>query len=130
MRHLQAEIFALLLAVTFCGFILCRLLQVPLMPQAVSHRAAARTDVKTGLCRLARAATCLFRSTGHYAAEMEPRSAVRLPAGGRLPYHYIQSALRFPTVSWSCAIEDRPPALLADQILEICTVTAPMPKRP
>jgi hypothetical protein len=133
-RPLRFGIIVLVLAFAYCGFVLWRLLRIPTPP--ISHpapRAADLDAVKGDLCRLARAERAFFGATGHYAPENELRSNgdLTLPHGTRWPYHYgiyVPVPNRFVIVATTYGpLEKRPPALLIDADLQICTATSIMP---
>jgi hypothetical protein len=128
-------IAALVLAVAYCGFIAWRLLRVPIQPVVYpTPHAAELNTVKRDLCRLARAESSFKQATGHYAPETELRSNgdATLPAGTRWPYHYgiyVPVADRFVIVALAYGpLEKRPPAVVADDLLRVCTVSSRPPR--
>ena len=105
------------------------------MPEeaAPSAHTVAIDAVKSDLCRLAAAESRFYRARGHYASEYELRSNgdPKLPAGTRWPYHYgiyVPVPDRFVIVALAYGPPARPPALVIDATLQVCTLSSNVPR--
>ena len=136
MRPLPFGLIVAGLAVLYCGFVAWRLMPhpaphlAPVVPTTVDVEA-----VKSDVCRLAQQERRYLAATGHYATFMELRADNdrNLPLEAHPPYLYAIYVPEPDTIvivaSSTGPLGARPPALIADRNMQVCSLTQRLPRQ-
>jgi hypothetical protein len=133
MRPSRFGIAVVVLVFAFLTLLVLRL-QPPSPP--VLRPAGPVADIKQSkaeLCRLARSEREFFAATGHYAdnSELQENGDTTLLSRRRRPYFYsihVPVPDRFVIVATPYGpLQQRPPALVVDDRLEICAIRSDLP---